>query len=190
MHMPLDQLPNSRRTHLLEWLCEHKRATIDALSEQFGVSGMTIHRDLAELAKTGKIRKVHGGVVWVDEASAPSPSPSPDGKCEMCGVAASRMPFIIRRTDGQTHTACCAHCGLMMLMSTEGVASVLTTDFLYGRTVSARSAAYVVGSGVHLCCAPSVLSFASADDAERFARGFGGTVMAYDEALAALRHHA
>lgn len=187
--MNVDLLPNTRRAQLLAWLREHKRASIDALAERFGVSGMTIHRDLDALAKSGVIRKVHGGAVWLDEPIATPILNNDEEKCEMCGKPTERMPFVIRCADGQTHTACCPHCGLMLLMTTEGVVSVLTTDFLYRQTVSARSAVYVVDSVVRVCCSPSVLSFVTADDAERFARGFGGVVMAYDEALEALRHH-
>ncbi|MCU0466278.1 MAG: DeoR family transcriptional regulator [Anaerolineae bacterium] len=178
--------PNARRDNLLEWLRQYKRATIDDLAAQFGVSGMTIHRDLAELVKTGAVQKVHGGVVWVEQATPPAPST--DGRCEMCGVAAVRMPFTIRASQ-QVLTACCAHCGLMMLHGLEDVASLLTTDFLYNRTVSAKSAAYVVGSSVQICCAPSVLSFTCREDAERFSHGFGGTVMDYEQALDTLQHH-
>jgi DeoR/GlpR family transcriptional regulator of sugar metabolism len=183
--MTLTQLPDSRRAQILDWLREHKRAAIDALAEHFDVSSMTIHRDVAELTKTGEVRKIHGGVVLVEAASV---SASAEARCEMCGVSATRMPWLLRTGDGQTHTACCPHCGLMMLAHTPEISMALTTDFLYGRTVSAKSAFYVVGSSVQTCCAPSVLSFCCAEDAERFVRGFGGEALGFDAAAAMLHH--
>lgn len=36
---------------------------ITALSKEFGVSAMTIRRDIAELADKGLLRRVHGGAV-------------------------------------------------------------------------------------------------------------------------------
>lgn len=185
--MNIDQLPNARRAIILDWLREHKRAAIETLAAQFNVSAMTIHRDVAELVKSGHVQKIHGGVVWVDVQ--PHNATVTEGKCEMCSVPAVRMPFIIKQSDGQTHTACCAHCGLMMLKHAQGISTILTTDFLYGRTVSAKSAVYVVGSDVQICCAPSVLSFTCASDAEKFMNGFGGNLMSYDEALMMAHHH-
>lgn len=185
--MNIDQLPNARRAIILDWLREHKRAAIESLAAQFNVSAMTIHRDVAELVKSGQVQKVHGGVVWVE--TLPQTQPVIEGKCEMCGVPATRMPFIMKEADGQTHTACCPHCGLMMLNHLPALSTILTTDFLYGRTVSAKSAVYVVGSDVQMCCAPSVLSFTCVGDAEKFITGFGGKLMSYDEALMLVHHH-
>jgi len=182
--MTIDHLPDSRRTQMLDWLRDNKRAAIETLAEHFNVSAMTIHRDVAELVKTGVVQKIHGGVVWVENI----PVAAAEGKCEMCNLAAGRIPFVIRESEGQTHTACCPHCGLMLLMHAREVSSVLTTDFLYGKTVSAKAASYVVGSTVQICCAPSVLSFICLDDAQRFVHGFGGALMTYAEAMESLQH--
>ena len=58
--------------------------------------------------------------------------------------------------------------------------------------VNVYQAAYVLGSDVTLCCVPSVLCFASRPEAERYQRGFGGQVLDFDAARAALgqAHHA
>lgn len=184
--MPHEHLPDARRELILEWVLAHKRASIESLAAHFGVSTMTIHRDVAELVKQGLVQKVHGGVALVERHVAVAPI---EGRCEMCAAPSQRMPFSIKLENGETHTACCAHCGLMMMTHMSDWATVLTTDFLYGRTVSAKSAFYVVGAAVQICCVPSVLSFSCRDDAERFQRGFGGVVMDYEQALATAKHH-
>ena len=40
---------------------KHGSVTVDALAERFDTSHETIRRDLTELAKDGRIQKVHGG---------------------------------------------------------------------------------------------------------------------------------
>ena len=42
-------------------LVEHGSATLEALAEHFGVSKMTIHRDLDALEAEGRLRKLRGG---------------------------------------------------------------------------------------------------------------------------------
>lgn len=186
--MSTEQLPDTRRARLIEHLKVHKRATIEALAAQFGVSTMTVHRDVAELVKTGLVQKVHGGVVLAEAAPAVLPAASAGERCEMCGVPAARMPFVAHLPDGSTRTMCCAHCGLMLLPQLEDGAVVLVTDFLYGRTLTAKAAVYLVGSAVQVCCAPSVLCFVTMEDAQRFACGFGGQVLTCADAMAALHH--
>ena len=53
----------------------------------------------------------------------------------------------------------------------------MTPDFFYGTMLNVRDAWYVVQSDISLCCRPSVLSFSQREDAERFARGFGGSAL-------------
>ncbi|MCA9981759.1 MAG: nitrous oxide reductase accessory protein NosL, partial [Anaerolineales bacterium] len=90
---------------------------------------------------------------------------------------------------GPPRTACCAHCGLLylgQLAEQEAVPSALARDFLYGRMVNVQSAFFVVQSAVEVCCVPSTLCFATAEDATRFQQGFGGEVLTYAEAIAFL----
>lgn len=53
--------PNERRAEILKLVQMHGEASIDQLTQLFGVSLMTIHRDLESLAGAGKILKVRGG---------------------------------------------------------------------------------------------------------------------------------
>ena len=52
---------NGRRQGIMDVLLEEGAATVDDLSRRFGVSKMTIHRDLDELEGGGLLRKVRGG---------------------------------------------------------------------------------------------------------------------------------
>jgi DeoR/GlpR family transcriptional regulator of sugar metabolism len=54
--------PAERRRMLLEQVLRTGSAQIDEIAAQFGVSRMTVHRDLDALASQGIVRRVHGGV--------------------------------------------------------------------------------------------------------------------------------
>ena len=52
---------NGRRQGIMDALLDAGTASVDDLSARFGVSKMTIHRDLDELEESGLLRKVRGG---------------------------------------------------------------------------------------------------------------------------------
>jgi DeoR/GlpR family transcriptional regulator of sugar metabolism len=52
---------NGRRQGIMDVLLADGSSTVDELSARFGVSRMTIHRDLDELESGGLLRKVRGG---------------------------------------------------------------------------------------------------------------------------------
>jgi DeoR family transcriptional regulator, fructose operon transcriptional repressor len=54
-------LPSVRRQSIVNEIIRRHTVTITDLARQFGVSEMTIRRDLHELEKTGLIESVHGG---------------------------------------------------------------------------------------------------------------------------------
>ena len=54
--------PSERRRILLDHVLRTGSAQLDELAAQFGVSRMTVHRDLDALASQGVVRRVHGGV--------------------------------------------------------------------------------------------------------------------------------
>jgi biotin operon repressor len=164
-----------REPQILAILNKKGRVSVQELAETLSVSVMTVHRDLNQLAAEGLIVKAHGG------ASLPS-QPSGENKCGMCGKPLSeRTLFIINLPDGNQRRACCAHCGLMMHSHMGGTA--LTADFLHNHIISANQALFLIHSELTVCCAPSVLSFGSRADAEKFQRGFGGQLASMDEAL-------
>lgn len=53
--------PTERRQELLELLCLRRHDTYDNLAREFGVSKMTIRRDVAALMCSYPIETVHGG---------------------------------------------------------------------------------------------------------------------------------
>ncbi len=87
----------------------------------------------------------------------------------------------------------CAGCGLSILKEMKNVkdAKPRTLDFLRGDEIDARVAYYVSESTFTACCEPSFLAFAQKDEAERFAKGFGGKVLDFESVFQAVRaaHH-
>ena len=168
-----------REKKILEHLQKQGSASIQELVEVFNVSNMTIHHELNKLAESGLIQKKHGGVALVTQ----SPTASIN-QCSMCNKTISeRTVFIVRTTSGEQKRACCAHCGLMVQSQTQDAAQSLTADYLHGHIISTTQAVYVLGSDLKVCCVPSVLSFGSQEDAEKFQKGFGGTLATMKDAL-------
>jgi DeoR family transcriptional regulator, copper-sensing transcriptional repressor len=168
-----------REKKILELLKERGSLSIQELTRYFGVSNMTIHRELNKLAKAGIIKKKHGGVSLVTK------SPTDEiNQCTMCNKAVSeRTAFIVHLENGEQKRACCAHCGLMIQSRAKDVSQSLTADYLHGHIISASQAHYILGSEVVVCCMPSILSFGSRLDAEKFQKGFGGAIASMDEAI-------
>ena len=66
-------LTHKRKTHLLSILSETGSIVAKDVSRSLGVSEDTIRRDLRELAKDGRLKRVHGGAVPNAPANAPFP---------------------------------------------------------------------------------------------------------------------
>ena len=180
----MGELPTARQDQILHWLGESPSLSIDELVSRLGVSTMTVHRDLDQLARSGKVEKVHGGVI---RAEAHSRHTRALQLCHLCEAPISeRTQVIIQPSHGEPIYACCPHCGILLLAEFEQPISILAKDFIYGRVVNARTAAYLVNSDITLCCQPNYLCFSSPQDALKFQNGFGGQIMTFDEAQAAL----
>lgn len=183
-------VPERRRELIREWLGAEGFLAIDQLARRFGVSTMTIHRDVDRLARAGLARKVRNGVTPVVDDSAQASASQ--ARCAMCGkLVPPRTAWVVTSNDGEQWRACCAHCGLLRLHHVAGRQSVLAVDFLYGQMVNAFQATFVMGSDVTVCCVPSVLCFATRHDADRFRQGYGGELLDFDAAMAAMAdaHH-
>jgi DeoR family transcriptional regulator, copper-sensing transcriptional repressor len=171
------EAPFQRRDQILHLLEDRLQLTIEELATRLNVSPMTIHRDLDALALKGLVRKVHGGVVRVETEM------SNTAHCRLCHMHLSpRTQFVIRFPNGIQSSACCPHCAFLMLAEGEAVASILTKDFLYERTINAVQAVYLMESSINLCCMPNILCFATSDDAGRFQQGFGGWIANFEQA--------
>jgi len=64
---------NSRQSQVLQFLETEERVSVTDLARQFGVSDMTIRRDLEALEQTGAINRVHGGAVRAQSRSYEPP---------------------------------------------------------------------------------------------------------------------
>jgi DeoR/GlpR family transcriptional regulator of sugar metabolism len=62
MPRPSEAEVEQRRQDVLSYVIEHGEVRIDQLTEQFGVSLMTVHRDLDDLAERRLVRKLRGRV--------------------------------------------------------------------------------------------------------------------------------
>ena len=178
--MPYSSIDREKK--ILEFLQKQGSASIQELAEAFDVSNMTVHRDLNKMEQAGHIQKKHGGVTLADRSTV-----SGEYACSMCNKPVSgRTVFIVQFENGEQKRACCAHCGLMIHSQAKDAWQSLTADYLYGHMVSANQAIYVIGSELNICCVPSVLSFGSQKEAEKFQGGFAGHLFTMEEATAHL----
>lgn len=104
--------------------------------------------------------------------------------CPICSKPITRShPYKIIVENTKVVEACCEHCGLMLHKKYESQdVSAITYDFITEKVTNALDAYYVVGSSAVPCCSPSVIPFVSKEDAEKFAKGFGGKVLNFIEA--------
>ncbi|HHB91059.1 MAG TPA: DeoR family transcriptional regulator [Anaerolineae bacterium] len=167
-----------RREYILNRLRKEGRVQVRELSQELGVSHMTIHRDLDYLVSVDdRVKKVFGGAI-LDRPYQPEP-----GKCAMCGKPVpSRTGVSLQTASGQRLEACCPHCALLLVESRGDVVSGMATDYILERVVNLKSAVFLLESDVVVCCTPSVLCFEDEDHARRFQQGFGGQIADLEEA--------
>lgn len=65
--------PFQRRSMLLEYINQHKTASVQLLAAKFYLHEATVRRDLNALAKAGQITRVHGGAAAMDALLAEIP---------------------------------------------------------------------------------------------------------------------
>jgi hypothetical protein len=96
--------------------------------------------------------------------------------------------YVVTTTDGKTYATCGVQCGLTLhLRFEEQWASGEATDLLSNRSFDAEKGFYVYKSSVITDMSPGFIAFKRRADAEKFAKGFGGQVVTYQEALAIWR---
>lgn len=175
---------NYRQKLILEKLAQEDVLTIASLAQELSVSKMTIHRDLDALQRAGLVQKGHGKVSLTAKLRGDDSI-----HCQMCGHPnRENLIFTIFTNDGKKAHFCCPHCGLMAYSHQENLWQTLATDFLYGHTITAPQAQYLINPDLKICCSPSVLAFASAEDALKFQNGFGGQVVNFNQAVDFLAH--
>lgn len=174
----------SRQRKIMDLLQSHHSMTIQELVAALGVSPMTVHRDLSKLADTSQIVRPRGGAALPVRAAANGDATL---SCAMCSRPVHRRTvFIVQSQLHGVLSACCAHCGLLLLDRCAPTDLALVADFLSEQMVSAVEATYLIDCTVATCCRPGVLAFGNRADAIAFQRGFDGNVMTLVQAQAHL----
>lgn len=97
-----NSLPRARHEHILRQIELHGTVSATDVAQEFGVSPMTIRRDMDELEEAGRLVRVHGGAI---AASAP---PLPQSARTNIGVVVpgtiGHFPMILRGMDIAAHT--------------------------------------------------------------------------------------
>ncbi len=169
-----------RKEEIVEVLKREGFNTAKKLADYFNVSLMTIYRDLKELEDEGRIIRKHGYIKINDKRDTEE-----EGKCNFCGkYTDKRMEVTIHTSSNKRYKACCPHCFFMLLKNNkiEDIDIVMIQDFIGGNPLNFYSAWFVIGSSANPCCQPSAIGFGSKEDAEKFAKGFGGEVGNFQKA--------
>jgi biotin operon repressor len=170
-----------RQRYILAYLEKQGTMAIREIRAQLGVSAMTVNRDVKKLAEAGLLVKARGEVARPSESSVRL---GQGDACALCGGTPSAHDMVlISNSTGARQRTCCPHCGLLLLQRSAPDVTALTLDFITHHMVDARQAVYVLESSVTLCCSPGILSFSSAEAADEFRRGFGGTRIDFQQAL-------
>lgn len=147
----------ANRLDLIEaYTVERGSATLPELAEAFDVSLNTIRRDIAELLKRGKIRKVYGGVTANDSAVTPISIRETTNSAEKERIgelavqlvssgdtifldSGSTTPYILRHLDGKSNITVLSHnlkvielaarCENLHLIAIGGEYNYRTNDF-------------------------------------------------------------
>src|SRR6188508_3277002 len=61
-----------RQSRLRELLQRRGMSDLDSLAAELSVSQSTVRRDVEQMVSEGLVRRTHGGVIWVGDASAPT----------------------------------------------------------------------------------------------------------------------
>ena len=124
--------------------------------------------------------------------------------CDVCKRdECAAMTFRIEYADGGSQRTCCPRCGAHALKEAAGreVRRLEAHDFASGRPIDARQAVYVDGSDMEHCsgaretpaaqdccrslqydrCLPSLVAFASREEAAAFMQEHGGRLRGFDE---------
>lgn len=182
-------LPIERIARIKEIVLDRKNVKISELSEELNVSEMTIHRDIKQLVDEGFVIKTFGGISL---AQSTYDLQTNQNLCAFCQRPINdRFAYQLILTSNRIERTCCAHCGLLRQKQLEGqVLQAMTYDFFKGTTIGVQFAYFVIDASVQItCCQPQLLTFDSKEIAEKFVKGFGGSVLTYKDALELVSKH-
>lgn len=94
-------LKEERQQQILETVRDSRQVTVAELGHRFGVSEVTIRRDLSELAAQGALRRAHGGAIVVTSAPPEPPVVQRMARAENCKKCIGRAAAALV-ADGQS----------------------------------------------------------------------------------------
>ncbi|WP_405102608.1 DeoR family transcriptional regulator [Oceanobacillus sp. FSL H7-0719] len=175
-------LPIERKNKIKELILERHAMKISELSDEIGVSEMTIHRDIKPLIEEGVVVKTFGGITSANKKE----EYTKEDVCDFCHrKVEDRLAYRLFLPEDIMVTACCAHCGLLKYRQLKDkVSHAICRDLIMQTTISAPLAWYVMETSIQVgCCEPQVLTFKHEEHARNFIQGFGGKLYRFDEAL-------
>ncbi len=128
----------------------------------------------------------------------------PPAVCQVCHRPIHRTTETVAEENGRKLYACCPRCAITLAAQTgRHVKLIRVTDFDTRRGLDPASAYYVEGSQVNMCsspqvmsgqeqtpyerafdrCSPSVIAFATADEASAFMAKNGGVLKRLDDLM-------
>ena len=123
---PLPALTVERRAAIARMVAEDGVVRVARLMARFGVSAATVRRDLKALEEQGRVRRVHGGAVAIEEVVLEGTSVPPGTQEARIGQVAAEMV-----TDGETvflgpgrlplEVACCLSSRTRLTVVTNGL---------------------------------------------------------------------
>ena len=112
-------------------------------------------------------------------------------QCSLCGMDLNKythVRYTVTTTSEQQITTCGVQCGLLLQLNLGAdFKSAIATDLLYHTTMPAEKAWYVYRSKIITDMSPGFIAFKSQDHADRFAKGFGGTVLTLQQSIDAVK---
>lgn len=148
-------------------------------------------------------------IVGVSVLAYRSAVPEHPPLCQICQRAIPKETGFRMETATGTILACCARCAMHHMIHEPGLfKKAWATDYVSRRMISAQSAYYDEGGDVHYCtppgtsverqpegvrvrvydrCLPTLVAFATREEATTYQRQHGGRVLTYDEAWEGVR---
>lgn len=133
-----------RRSKMLEYVIEQERVDVSELSERFGVSQVTVRKDLDHLERNGLVRRQHGYAV----AIAPDDLRSRlafhyDAKRRIAAAAADLVPH--GATVMIESGSCCALLADEVSRTRRGVTIITNSAFIAGYVRDGQAALVLLG---------------------------------------------
>ncbi|MCP4745101.1 MAG: hypothetical protein GY874_03015 [Desulfobacteraceae bacterium] len=108
-------------------------------------------------------------------------------RCLICGMDIYKYPhtrYEVTTIKKKVHVTCGVQCGLSLhLRLDKNWRGAIARDLLTNRPFDAAKGFYVFKSSVICDMAPGFIAFKSEKHASQFAKGFGGEVVTYNQAL-------